>query len=101
MSAYIYICVPVCVWVAARVRAFRKHLEAGKKQSNRSELHEEGGEKRGRRAVSCCQETHTSNAPVPRRVWDHNFSVQLGVKPGSSSIDFFPGCVAVFLSANS
>lgn len=49
----------------------------------------------------CCWRKHTSNKLVPRLVWDHNFSIQPEVKLGSSSIDFFPGFVAVFLSTNS
>ncbi len=44
---------------------------------------------------------HTSNKLMSRPVWYHNFSIQREVKLGSSSIDFFPGFVAVFLSTNS
>lgn len=44
---------------------------------------------------------YTSNKLMSRPVWYHNFSIQREVKLGSSSIDFFPGFVAVFLSTNS
>lgn len=44
---------------------------------------------------------YTSNKLMSRPVWSHNFSIQREVKLGSSSIDFFPGFVAVFLSTNS
>ena len=44
---------------------------------------------------------YTSNKLMSRPVWSHNFSIQQEVKLGSSSIDFFPGFVAVFLSTNS
>lgn len=45
--------------------------------------------------------TYTSNKLMSRPVWSHNFSIQREIKLGSSSIDFFSGVVAVFLSTNS
>lgn len=36
-----------------------------------------------------------------RPVWSHNFSIQPEAKLRSSSIDFLPGFVAVFLTTNS
>lgn len=44
---------------------------------------------------------NTSNKLISRPLWYHKFSIQPEVKLGSSSIDFFPGFVAVFLTTNS
>lgn len=71
--------------------ARNKAIEAGRKRK--------GGKRK--ESSELLSGKHTSNRLVPRRVWDHNFSIQLGVKLGSSSIDFFPGYVAVFLATNS
>lgn len=58
------------------------------------------GKEREQRAVAW-ENTHQISQCQPRPVWDHNFSIQLEVKPGSNFIDFFPGFMAVFLSTNS
>lgn len=85
-------CVGVCAFTSIQEMEAKQMKQVGK-----------GPRKMGKEGEQRCVllGKHTSNMLVPRRVWDHNFSIQLEVKLGSSSIDFFPGFVAVFLSTNS
>lgn len=93
-ATHVCVCVCRCAYIRSIQEAENKAAEASMKINCEEQEREENRD-------VCCWREHTSHKLVPRLVWDHNFSIQPEVKLGSSSIDFFPGFVAVFLSTNS